>query len=94
MKEWKAFFTTSTMVWIAIGVGVIALLFAFYLSARVKKEQVNNAKMEEIAGAIHEGAMAFLAREYKVLVIVIFDLGRIACRCRFATGNGAETLNL
>ena len=68
----EGFFTNQYHGWIAIGVGVIALLFAFYLSARVKKEQVNNAKMEEIAGAIHEGAMAFLAREYKVLVIVIW----------------------
>ena len=89
----EGFFTTSTMVWIAIGVGVIALLFAFYLSARVKKEQVNNAKMEEIAGAIHEGAMAFLAREYKVLVIVILALAALLVVAGFATGNGAETLN-
>ncbi|MEE0776545.1 MAG: sodium/proton-translocating pyrophosphatase, partial [Bacillota bacterium] len=67
----EGFFTTSTMVWISIGVGVIALLFAMYLAARVKKEQFNHAKMEEISGAIHEGAMAFLASEYKILAIVI-----------------------
>ncbi len=89
----EGFFTTSTMVWISIGVGVIALLFAMYLAARVKKEQFNHAKMEEISGAIHEGAMAFLASEYKILAIVIIALAAFLIIAGFATGSGAETLS-
>lgn len=59
--------------------GALALLFALYLSARVSKADPGNEKMVEIAGHIHEGAMAFLNRQYKALaifvVIVFFVLG-------------------
>jgi K(+)-stimulated pyrophosphate-energized sodium pump len=37
----------------------------------VKREPVGTPKMEEIAGAIHEGAMVFLSREYKILAVFI-----------------------
>ena len=51
--------------------GVLALLFALVKSAWVSKQDAGNEKMQEIAGHIHEGAMAFLAREYKVLAIFV-----------------------
>ena len=51
--------------------GVLALLFALAKSAWVSKQDAGNEKMQEIAGHIHEGAMAFLAREYKVLAIFV-----------------------
>ncbi|MEG2659037.1 MAG: sodium/proton-translocating pyrophosphatase, partial [Clostridiales bacterium] len=73
----EGFFTTSTIVWYALAVGVLALLFAVYLSRRVMREEPGTAKMEEIAGAIHEGAMAFLSREYKVLIIVVLGLAAL-----------------
>ncbi len=53
---------------IAAGVGVLALLYAFYLAGWIKRQPAGNAKMKEIGDAIHEGAMAFLMREYKTLV--------------------------
>lgn len=53
---------------IAAGVGVLALLYAFYLAGWIKKQPAGNEKMKEIGDAIHEGAMAFLMREYKTLV--------------------------
>lgn len=51
--------------------GVAALLFAFYLANRVNSVSPGNEKMREIAGAIHEGAMAFLSRQYKTLSIFV-----------------------
>jgi K(+)-stimulated pyrophosphate-energized sodium pump len=51
--------------------GVIALLFAFYRAAWVKKQEVGTERMKVIAGFIQQGAMAFLAREYKVLAIFV-----------------------
>jgi K(+)-stimulated pyrophosphate-energized sodium pump len=51
--------------------GVLALLFALAKSAWVTRQDAGNDKMQEIAGHIHEGAMAFLAREYKVLAIFV-----------------------
>ena len=40
--------------------GALALAFAFYLSAGISSAEPGNARMKEIAGYIHEGAMAFL----------------------------------
>lgn len=53
---------------IAAGVGVLALLYAFYLAGWIKRQPSGNVRMQEIGNAIHEGAMAFLMREYKTLV--------------------------
>lgn len=50
--------------------GVLALVFATFLVVRkINTITVNHKRMNEIASYIHEGAMAFLKREYKVLVI-------------------------
>ncbi|MEE0955005.1 MAG: sodium-translocating pyrophosphatase [Eubacterium sp.] len=54
--------------------GVIALLFALYNAHTVTKQDAGNEKMQSIAGAIHEGAQAFLMSEYKVLVIFVAAL--------------------
>ena len=48
---------------------LIALAYAGFLSWRIGKEKQGTPKMQEIANAIREGAMAFLRREYKVVVI-------------------------
>lgn len=48
-------------------VAIIGLLFAFYKSRWITKQDPGTEKMKEIASYIQEGAMAFLKREYKVL---------------------------
>lgn len=57
--------------------GVVALLFALYLSKSIDKTDAGNDRMKEIASYIAEGAMAFLSREYKTVlyfVIVLFAI--------------------
>ena len=44
---------------------VIALLFAAYLAGKVGKQDAGTDRMKEIAGAIAEGARAFLMAEYR-----------------------------
>jgi K(+)-stimulated pyrophosphate-energized sodium pump len=51
--------------------GALALLFALIKSAWINKQAVGTDRMREISGHIREGAMAFLAREYKVLAIFV-----------------------
>jgi len=51
--------------------GAVALLFALWKSFWVKGKDPGNETMQTIAGHIHEGAMAFLGREYKVLAIFV-----------------------
>ena len=56
-------------------VGVVALLFAFYKAAGINKVDPGTERMQEIASFIHEGAMAFLAREYRsvgIFAIIMF----------------------
>ncbi len=55
---------------VAAGVGVIALVFAYYLAvSRIKSVSAGTDRMKEISTYIQEGAMAFMKREYKSLVI-------------------------
>ncbi|MEZ4386828.1 MAG: sodium-translocating pyrophosphatase [Candidatus Krumholzibacteriia bacterium] len=51
--------------------GVLALVFAAVKAAWVRRQDDGNDTMREIAAAIQEGAMAFLAREYRVLAIFV-----------------------
>lgn len=51
--------------------GVIALLFAAYLAARVNRQDAGTDKMKEISAAISDGAQAFLMAEYKILVFFV-----------------------
>lgn len=57
------------LMFLAVAAGIIALLFAFVLTAKINKFDEGTARMQEIAGSIAEGAKAFLFAEYKILVI-------------------------
>lgn len=49
--------------------GIVGILFAIILWISISKRDPGNKRMREIAAAIHEGAMAFLRREYSALAI-------------------------
>ena len=51
--------------------GVIALLYTFWKSSWVNKQEIGSDKMGRIATNIADGAMAFLKAEYKVLAIFV-----------------------
>lgn len=52
-------------------IGILALLFAIATSSSIGKKDAGNDRMKEIAGAIAEGARAFLMSEYKVLLVFV-----------------------
>ena len=58
-------------IYIAIGTGVLAILFALALTRRVLKEDQGTDTMRDIGRAIQEGASAFLGREYRTLAIFV-----------------------
>ncbi len=59
------------MIFVPIALAILGLLFMFIKMAWVKKQAPGNEKMQEISKSIKEGALAFLAAEYRLLVIFV-----------------------
>ena len=58
-------------------VSLLALCYAFTLYRSVRKEDAGNRTMQELSGFIHEGAMAFLKREYRIIIIFIIIVAAV-----------------
>ena len=55
----------------------VAILFSIYLYSYVHGKSSGTAKMQEISGAIKEGARTFLKREYKTLAVFVIIMALI-----------------
>ena len=55
----------------ALFLGILGLIIAYFIYRYVKKQPNGTPLMQELEGMIHSGAMAFLRKEYSVLVIFI-----------------------
>jgi len=61
----------------ALGLGFLGLLFAVYLSIKILRKSQGTEKMREISEMIHEGAMAFLFREFSAITLFVAILGAV-----------------
>src|SRR5207248_1442263 len=59
----------ETLLIACLAIGVVGLGFAGYLASYVRRQDAGSSRMQDISQAIQEGAMAFLGREYRTLVV-------------------------
>ncbi len=68
--------------------GVLALLYTFWRSRWITKQDAGNEKMQTIAGHIAEGAMAFPKAEYRVLISFVIV---VAILLAYSGANSADS---
>ena len=63
-------FMSDNTVWLAVVAGLIAVVYGIWLTAYLMRQPAGNERMQEIAGAIQEGAQAYLRRQYTIIAAV------------------------
>jgi len=59
------------LTWLALTVGVLAMLVVAFLAWSIGKEPSGTPQMDAIAGFIEEGAKAFIKRQYRTIAIFV-----------------------
>lgn len=67
--------TENMILWIVLGSGVVGLLYAWFLATTILKEPQGTDAMIKVAGAIQEGANAYLRRQFTTIAWLVVVLG-------------------
>ncbi len=80
---------TNLIIYLLPVAGVLALIFAGFKSMWISKQDAGEDKMKTIAGHIADGAMAFLAREYKVLAVFVVVVAALLAIGNYSNANSS-----
>ncbi len=79
------------VIYLVPALGILGLIVMAFKSAWVTKQDPGDAKMQELAGYIADGAMAFLKAEWRVLsIFVVITAALLAYSGTIHTVNGRE----
>jgi len=67
------------LIYFSIAASIVALLFVVGLIINILKKPQGTKEMKEIASAIHEGSIAFLKQEYKIIAIFVVLVAILLC---------------
>ncbi|HUG75108.1 MAG TPA: sodium-translocating pyrophosphatase [Acidimicrobiia bacterium] len=77
---WQEFTLGSTewlWLWISAGTAVLALIVGVVLTRGVMRADAGTEKMQEVALAIQEGAMAYLRRQFQTILLILIPLSAV-----------------
>ena len=60
-----------------VGAGILAMLFSFWKTSWINKQDEGTERMKQIGASIADGAMAFLSAEYRVLAIFVVSVALV-----------------
>lgn len=69
--------STNLITWLALGAGVLSIVYGGVLTAWIMRKKAGNEKMQEIAKAIQQGAAAYLSKQTQAVAVVAVIIGAI-----------------
>jgi len=84
----------SIYIWVPIVIGLLAILFAAYLASYVLRKDTGTPAMQKVAGAIFQGAMAFLNRQYRTIATLAIFAAIIVAAVLYVLSNGSDATKL
>ncbi len=77
--------TDKIYLYASLGFSFVALVFAVMLSGWVKRQSPGDEKMQEVGGAIKEGALAYLSQQRNLMSVFVIVLGAVLFGLYFQT---------